>query len=202
MVLIQSDEEIQNQLKNILEHSASVIVYRCSPHEKAGIIRYIMTSDKDAFTCAIGDGANDINMIQTAHIGVGIEGNEGNQAAYYADYAIPEFKALRRLMLWHGRSFGYREYTSQVNVIFAGHLFAASILYMNFVNGFSGLNLYEAYYFGLYQIMSTNWYPLVFKIWGMDATYDPEVQASKERNNWPKDRKNKVTANMGVRDIA
>lgn len=161
-----------------------------------------MTSDKDAFTCAIGDGANDINMIQTAHIGVGIEGNEGNQAAFYADYSIPEFKAFRRLMMWHGRSFGYRVFTSQVNVIFAGHLFAASILYMNFVNGFSGLNLYEAYYFGLYQIMSTNWYPFSFIIWGMDATYDPEVQASKERNNWPKDRKNKVTANMGIRDIA
>ena len=49
--------------------------------------------------------------------------------------------------------------------------------------------------------MSTNWYPLAFKIWGMDATYDPSVPASKERNNWSKDRENKVTANMGIKDI-
>ena len=47
--------------------------------------------DPTAFTVAIGDGANDINMIQTAHIGIGIEGNEGNVAAYFGDYSLPEF---------------------------------------------------------------------------------------------------------------
>lgn len=54
-------------------------------------------------------------------------------------------------MLWHGRSYGYRSFGMlQPLVIFAGHLFAAVIFYYNFVNGFSGMNLFEAYYFGLY----------------------------------------------------
>lgn len=53
-------------------------MFRCSPNEKAHVIKFTMENDKKAFCCAIGDGANDINMIQTAHIGVGIEGNEGN----------------------------------------------------------------------------------------------------------------------------
>ena len=44
---------------------------------------------KDAITLAIGDGANDVNMIQQAHIGVGVFGKEGNQAACFSDYAIP-----------------------------------------------------------------------------------------------------------------
>jgi len=57
---------------------------------------------------SIGDGANDVNMIQTAHIGVGIFGKEGNQAAAFSDYAISEFRHLRRLIFWHGRHFGTR----------------------------------------------------------------------------------------------
>jgi P-type E1-E2 ATPase len=69
----------------------SIIVYRSSPQEKSQMVKFVMENLKGAFTCAIGDGANDINMIQTAHIGVGIEGNEGNQAAYFSDYSIPEF---------------------------------------------------------------------------------------------------------------
>lgn len=57
-------------------------------------------------TLSIGDGANDVNMIQAAHIGIGIMGKEGNQAAAFSDYAVPEFRCLRKLMFWHGRQFG------------------------------------------------------------------------------------------------
>jgi P-type E1-E2 ATPase len=57
---------------------------------------------------AIGDGGNDISMIQEAHVGIGLFGKEGNQAAYCSDYAICDFKALRRLMFWHGRGFALR----------------------------------------------------------------------------------------------
>ena len=55
--------------------------------------------DKNAFCMAVGDGGNDINMIQTAQVGIGIEGLEGNQAAYFSDYSVPQFKGLRRLLL-------------------------------------------------------------------------------------------------------
>ena len=58
-------------------------------------------------TLAIGDGFNDVNMIQSAHIGIGIQGKESNQAAAFADYAIVKFKDLRRLMFWHGRRYGH-----------------------------------------------------------------------------------------------
>ena len=54
-------------------------------------------------TLSIGDGSNDVNMIQTAHIGVGIMGKEGNQAASFSDYSIADFRSLRKLVLWHGR---------------------------------------------------------------------------------------------------
>lgn len=54
-------------------------------------------------TLAIGDGANDVNMIQDAHIGIGIYGNEGRRAAQASDFAIGEFRGLWRLLFLHGR---------------------------------------------------------------------------------------------------
>jgi len=59
--------------------------------------------NKHASTLAIGDGANDVNMITAAHVGIGIKGLEGQQASRASDYAIGEFKLLRRLLLFHGR---------------------------------------------------------------------------------------------------
>jgi P-type E1-E2 ATPase len=60
------------------------------------------------FTLAVGDGANDVNMIQTANIGVGIMGKEGNQAAQFSDYAIPNFQGINRLVFYHGLPFEYK----------------------------------------------------------------------------------------------
>ena len=59
-------------------------------------------------TLAIGDGANDVNMITSAHVGIGIKGLEGKQAARASDYSIAEFKYLRKLLLFHGRE-SYRK---------------------------------------------------------------------------------------------
>ena len=53
-------------------------------------------------TLAIGDGANDVNMITSAHVGVGIIGLEGKQAARASDYAIGQFKFLKKLLFYHG----------------------------------------------------------------------------------------------------
>ena len=55
-------------------------------------------------TCAIGDGGNDVSMIQAAHVGVGIVGKEGKQASLAADFSVTQFSFLTRLLLWHGRN--------------------------------------------------------------------------------------------------
>lgn len=68
----------------------------------------IKESEPQSITLAIGDGANDVNMIQRAHIGIGIFGKEGYQAASNSDYAIGQFRFLRRLMFVHGRWSGVR----------------------------------------------------------------------------------------------
>ena len=67
----------------------SVILYRSSPAQKAEMVELVKTREKIGKTLAIGDGANDVNMIIKAHIGVGILSKEGNQASSFADYSIP-----------------------------------------------------------------------------------------------------------------
>jgi phospholipid-transporting ATPase len=80
----------------------AVICCRVSPLQKALVVKLVKKYKKDSVSLAIGDGANDVSMIQAAHIGVGISGVEGLQAARSADVAIAQFRFLRKLLLVHG----------------------------------------------------------------------------------------------------
>jgi phospholipid-translocating ATPase len=81
----------------------SVICCRASPSQKAMLVKSIRKRVKKSITLAIGDGANDIAMIQEAHVGIGITGKEGLQAARTSDYSIAQFRFLVKLLLVHGR---------------------------------------------------------------------------------------------------
>lgn len=75
-LMVQGDQVEKAWLDGSIDKAASVVVHRCSPGDKALIVKKVM--EQGAFTLAIGDGANDVNMIQTASIGIGIMGKEGN----------------------------------------------------------------------------------------------------------------------------
>jgi phospholipid-translocating ATPase len=81
----------------------SVICCRAAPAQKASLVKNIRKRVKKSITLAIGDGANDIAMIQEAHVGIGITGKEGLQAARTSDYSIAQFRFLVKLLLVHGR---------------------------------------------------------------------------------------------------
>lgn len=74
---------------------------RVSPLQKALVVKLVKKNQK-SILLAIGDGANDVSMIQAAHVGVGISGLEGLQAARSADVAISQFRYLKKLLLVHG----------------------------------------------------------------------------------------------------
>lgn len=101
----------------------SVLCCRVSPKQKAEMVCMIKDRLLEATTLAIGDGANDVNMITAAHVGVGILGVEGRQAARASDYSIAQFSYLKRLMFVHGRE-SYRKnsyivcYNFYKNVLF------------------------------------------------------------------------------------
>lgn len=81
----------------------AVIACRCSPTQKADIAHLIRAYTKKRIAC-IGDGGNDVSMIQAADVGVGIVGKEGRQASLAADFSITQFAHLTKLLVWHGRN--------------------------------------------------------------------------------------------------
>ena len=102
------------------------------------MVHLIKTGVEGVRTLAIGDGANDVAMIQEAHIGVGIRGEEGLQATNASDYAIAQFKYLEILLLKHGR-YNYIRMCSLVCYMFYKNIFMSICqFWFAWLNGFSG----------------------------------------------------------------
>ncbi|CAG8523705.1 7802_t:CDS:2 [Cetraspora pellucida] len=95
------DEKARQKILELSDRFHSVICCRVSPLQKALVVELVRTG-KRSTTLAIGDGANDVSMIQAANVGVGISGQEGVQAAMAADYNIAQFRYLNKLLLVHG----------------------------------------------------------------------------------------------------
>lgn len=99
---IALEPHMEKYFFEVAAKSPAVVCCRCSPTQKSLIVRG-MKKYTNTRTCSIGDGGNDVGMIQEAHVGVGIVGKEGKQASLAADFSILEFRALKLLLLWHGR---------------------------------------------------------------------------------------------------
>ncbi|KAK9074962.1 hypothetical protein SSX86_003281 [Deinandra increscens subsp. villosa] len=95
------DTELEEQLFQLASNCAVVLCCRVAPLQKAGIVALIKKRT-DAMTLAIGDGANDVSMIQMADVGIGISGQEGRQAVMASDFAMGQFRFLVPLLLVHG----------------------------------------------------------------------------------------------------
>ena len=96
------DESLRQKFLLLCKQCKSVLCCRVSPAQKAAVVQMVKDG-LDVMTLSIGDGANDVAMIQEADVGVGIAGEEGRQAVMSSDYAIAQFRFLQRLVLVHGR---------------------------------------------------------------------------------------------------
>lgn len=96
------DDALRQKFLLICKQCKAVLCCRVSPAQKAAVVKLVKTG-LDVMTLSVGDGANDVAMIQEADIGVGIAGEEGRQAVMSSDYAIGQFRFLQRLILVHGR---------------------------------------------------------------------------------------------------
>jgi magnesium-transporting ATPase (P-type) len=98
------DPELEEVLFSVAKNCDAVIACRVSPKQKALLVNLVRHNVRpEPVTLAIGDGANDVGMIQEAHIGIGISGKEGKQAVNASDFAIAQFRFLEGLVLKHGR---------------------------------------------------------------------------------------------------
>lgn len=103
LAVIDAHDPLKEKFLQVSDRVEVVLACRVSPKQKADIVRLIKLNHPGKTTLAIGDGANDVAMILAAHVGVGILGKEGQQAARSADYAIGQFRFLKPLLFFHGR---------------------------------------------------------------------------------------------------
>uniref|UniRef100_A0A8C4JDY2 Phospholipid-transporting ATPase n=1 Tax=Dromaius novaehollandiae TaxID=8790 RepID=A0A8C4JDY2_DRONO len=156
----------------ICRNCSAVLCCRMAPLQKAQIVKLIKLSKEHPITLAIGDGANDVSMILEAHVGIGIIGKEGRQAARNSDYAIAKFKHLKKMLLVHGHFYYVRiselvQYFFYKNVCFIFPQF----LYQFFC-GFSQQPLYDTAYLTLYNISFTSLPILLYSLMEQHVSAD------------------------------
>ena len=171
---------MKNDFFEISKNCESVVCCRVNPKQKADVVRLIKTG-LQKITLAIGDGANDVNMIQAAHIGVGLYGQEGMRAVQAADFALPEFKALWRLLFVHGRWCYLRIAEMILYFFYKNMTFTLPMFYFAFVSGFSGMNLFDSWYLALYNTIFTLLPVVVRACFDQDVYYKKIVYESAEK---------------------
>ncbi|XPS69948.1 hypothetical protein M3J07_002189 [Ascochyta lentis] len=158
---ITEDETLQILFYELAILADSVICCRASPSQKALLVNSIRKRVKKSITLAIGDGANDIAMIQEAHVGIGITGKEGLQAARTSDYSIAQFRFLTKLLLVHGRWNYIRTCKYTVGTFWKEMLFyLTQALYQRSV-GYTGTSLYESWSLSMFNTLFTS-LPVIF----------------------------------------
>ncbi|XP_078280271.1 phospholipid-transporting ATPase IC [Rhinoraja longicauda] len=137
----------------------AVICCRVTPNQKALVVQMVKKYQR-VITLAIGDGANDVNMLKTAHIGVGISGQEGMQAVLASDYSLAQFYYLERLLLVHGQ-WAYQRICKFLRYfLYKTFTFSFVHIWFAFFSGFSGQSVYELWCITLYKV-AYSWLPVL-----------------------------------------
>lgn len=152
-ILLDSPSDAYELIKLMLSYR-SVICCRTTPKQKALVAKYVDKQTRHV-TLAIGDGANDVAMIQTASIGVGISGMEGLQASNAADYSIGQFKYLKKLLLVHG-TWSYHRICKMIYFIYYKNIFIATMqFFLTSVMAWSGMLFFDRWARMLYNVLLT-----------------------------------------------
>ncbi|XP_048352105.1 phospholipid-transporting ATPase IK-like isoform X2 [Sphaerodactylus townsendi] len=178
-----SQDKTKKDPRNLVEEAfvelatacQAVICCRVTPKQKALIVQMVKRHKK-AISLAIGDGANDVNMIKTADIGVGISGQEGMQAVQCSDYALAQFSYLQRLLFVHGR-WSYLRICKFLRYFFyktfAGMM---SQIWFAFYTGFTAQPLLEGWFLALYNVFYTSYPVLCMGMFEQDVSAEKSLK--------------------------
>lgn len=154
--IIDSDEDLAMLFYDLVVRVDSVICCRASPAQKANLVMSIRRYIPKSMTLAIGDGANDIGMIQASHVGIGISGREGLQAARISDYSIAQFRFLQKLLFVHGRWNYLRTGKYVLATFWKEILFFIVQAHFQRLNGYTGTSLYESWSLTVFNSLFTS----------------------------------------------
>ncbi|CAD5116238.1 DgyrCDS5149 [Dimorphilus gyrociliatus] len=164
------EEELWQEFVSLAVSCKAVICCRVSPLQKADIVKFVKKFVSGTITLAIGDGANDVGMIQEAHVGVGISGHEGLQAAHASDYAIGQFRFLNKLILVHG-AWSHQRLTKLILYSFYKNVCLYVIeFWFAVVSGFSGQIVFDRWTIALYNVVFTAAPPLALGLFDRHCT--------------------------------
>lgn len=161
----------QSDLAKLCKSCDIVLGCRLSPLQKAEVVTMIKNDEGKPITAAIGDGANDVSMIQEAHVGIGISGKEGRQAVNCADFGISRFRMLGRLLFVHGHLFHYRASQLILYFFYKNFLFIMPQFFYSFFNLSSAHTLYHAIQLVAYNLFVTS-LPILF--FGLHEVHIPQ----------------------------
>ena len=151
------DENSRTQrlmLLQIGQRCRSVVACRLSPLQKQMLVNLVKVDSRpETVTLAIGDGANDVSMIKEANVGIGIIGKEGAQAANNADFAIGQFKFLRRLLFVHGRTNYRRAANVFLYSVHKNFVLTLTLVWFSYFAALTGTSLYESLIYTMFNIM-------------------------------------------------
>ncbi|KAG0500444.1 hypothetical protein HPP92_000516 [Vanilla planifolia] len=148
------DNDMKNKFLNLAVDCASVIC--CGFPEAKALVTRLVKEGTGKTTLAIGDGANDVGMIQEADIGVGISGVEGMQAVMASDFSIAQFRFLERLLIVHGH-WCYKRIAQMIcYFIYKNIAFGLTLFYFEAYTAFSGQSVYDDWYMLLFNVVLTS----------------------------------------------
>ncbi|KAL9593888.1 MAG: hypothetical protein Q9219_007328 [cf. Caloplaca sp. 3 TL-2023] len=154
------EDQLRQKFLLLCKQCKSVLCCRVSPSQKAAVVRMVK-GGLDVMTLSVGDGANDVAMIQEADVGVGIAGEEGRQAVMSSDYAIGQFRYLQRLILVHGR-WSYRRLAETIaNFFYKNIVWTFALFWYQIYNNFDVSYLFDYTYMLLVNLAFTS-LPVIF----------------------------------------
>ncbi|KAF2083432.1 P-type ATPase-like protein [Saccharata proteae CBS 121410] len=163
------DENLRQKFLLLCKNCRSVLCCRVSPSQKASVVEMVKNG-LDCLTLSIGDGANDVAMIQEAHVGVGIVGEEGRQAAMSSDYAIGQFRYLTRLVLVHGR-WSYRRLAETIaNFFYKNLVWTFALFWYQIYDNFDCSYIFDYTYVIMYNLAFTSLPVIVMGVLDQDVS--------------------------------
>ncbi|RZC48296.1 hypothetical protein C5167_041254 [Papaver somniferum] len=167
--------DVKDQFLRLATTCASVICCRVSPKQKALITR-LVKEYTGWTTLAIGDGANDVGMIQAADIGVGISGMEGMQAVMASDFSLPQFRFLERLLIVHGH-WCYKRISKMIlYFVYKNLTLGLTLFYYELYTSFSGEVVYDDWYMVLFNVILTSLPVIALGVFEQDVSSDVCLQ--------------------------
>lgn len=163
-----TNEDNMRKFLLLCKQCCAVLCCRVSPAQKAAVVKMVKDT-LSVMTLAIGDGSNDVAMIQQADVGVGIAGEEGRQAAMLSDYALGQFRFLTRLLFTHGR-WAYRRFAEMIPSFFYKNInYTFALFWFSIFNDFDGLYLFDFTYLTFVNLAFTSLPVIVLAVFDQDV---------------------------------